>query len=59
LVVNRFRHHDRRWKIALCMETPESWVTTMDGSPRKDRQLEELFRPLPKPSRPSESPLSV
>lgn len=52
-VLAAFREHSREWKVALCMETPEAWATTMDGSPRKDQSLEELFRPLPKPQKTS------
>lgn len=54
-VLERFRHHDRQWRVSLCMETPENWATAMDGSPRKERRLEELFKPLPRPQRPTPS----
>ena len=47
-VLQKFRQNDRAWRVALCMETPESWVTTMDGSPRKDRRIADLFKGLPK-----------
>lgn len=47
-LLEAFKQHSPRWRVALCMETPEAWVPTIQGSPRKNQNLEELFRPLPK-----------
>lgn len=47
-VLNRFKNHNSKWNIFLCMETPETWATTMNKSPMKVDGLENLFRPLPK-----------
>ena len=47
-VLKKFKENSPLWRVALCMETPEAWATTIEGSPRKDQKLEELFRPLPK-----------
>lgn len=47
-VLNRFRSNSSKWNIFLCMETPETWSTTMNKSPMKVDGLENLFRPLPK-----------
>lgn len=54
-IVNAFKTHSRDWRVALCMETPESWAMSMDGSPRKDRKMEDLFKPLPKIKRPEDA----
>lgn len=48
-VIKRFREKDPRWKVWLCMESPESWVSTYSAMPRQIPELENLFRPLPKP----------
>ncbi|MBL7542907.1 MAG: hypothetical protein JNL11_03780 [Bdellovibrionaceae bacterium] len=47
-VLNRFKNNNPAWNIFLCMETPETWATTLNKSPMKVDGLENLFRPLPK-----------
>lgn len=47
-VLNRFKSNSSSWNIFLCMETPETWATTLNKSPMKVAGLENLFRPLPK-----------
>lgn len=47
-VLNRFKSNNQAWNIFLCMETPETWATTLNKSPMKVDGLENLFRPLPK-----------
>jgi spore photoproduct lyase len=47
-VLNRFKNNNPAWNIFLCMETPETWATTLNKSPMKVEGLENLFRPLPK-----------
>ena len=48
-VIERFREKDSRWRVWLCMESPESWVSAYQAMPRQIPELEKLFRPLPKP----------
>lgn len=47
-VLNLFKNNSASWNIFLCMETPETWATTLNKSPMKVDGLENLFRPLPK-----------
>ncbi len=47
-VLNQFKSQNSAWNIFLCMETPETWATTLNKSPMKVEGLENLFRPLPK-----------
>lgn len=48
LVYNRFKNHSEKWKIFLCMETPETWISALEAQPMQKPELRELFRPLPK-----------
>ncbi|HEX4925050.1 MAG TPA: radical SAM protein [Bdellovibrionales bacterium] len=48
-VVERFRANSPLWKVWLCMESPESWLSTFESTPRNVKELEPLFRPLPNP----------
>ncbi len=45
---NQFKKNNEKWKIFLCMETPETWVSALDSQPSHKPELKELFRPLPK-----------
>lgn len=56
-IISAFRAKDPRYRIFLCMETPETWIAAMDELPMKHPELKELFRPLPK-MRVESSPLS-
>ncbi len=47
-VIQRFKSHDSAWRIFLCMETPESWIQSLEASPMKVEGLQDLFKPLPK-----------
>lgn len=42
-VYKRFKDNDRKWNIFLCMETPETWLKTVDSMPKSIDGLEELF----------------
>lgn len=44
-VLDRFKKNSPDWRVSLCMETPENWVTTMASSPRKIPELTSLFDP--------------
>jgi spore photoproduct lyase len=47
-VIGAFKAKDPKYRIFLCMETPETWLSAMDDLPMKRPELKELFRPLPK-----------
>ncbi len=47
-VIQNFKAHSQDWKIFLCMETPETWISSYDKTPLQVPELRELFRPLPK-----------
>lgn len=51
-VLNEFRSRDSRWNIFLCMETPETWISSFEKTPMQVEGLKNFFRPLPKVSRP-------
>lgn len=42
-VLERFRAHDPRWRIFMCMETPETWLKTVGNSPFRDERMHDLF----------------
>lgn len=42
-VIDEFRNQDPRWRIFMCMETPETWLKAAGGSPFKDEALHDLF----------------
>lgn len=42
-LMQRFHLHDSRWRIFMCMETPETWLQAKGQSPFKDKSLENLF----------------
>ncbi len=46
-VYSRFKSHSESWRIFLCMETPETWISTFESQPMNKPELKELFRPLP------------
>jgi spore photoproduct lyase len=53
-IVNRFKADNPEWKVWLCMESPESWLSTFNATPRQVPELEPLFKPLPKVPRKNE-----
>lgn len=46
-VMSRFKSRDPAWRLFMCMETPETWVSTAGGSPFKDQSLHDLFDRAP------------
>ncbi len=50
-VIEQFKNQSPDWKIFLCMETPEVWLSTTGSFPSQNDQIKNLFRPLPE-SRP-------
>lgn len=47
-IYSSFKSHNEKWRIFLCMETPETWVSALESQPRQKEDLRDLFRPLPK-----------
>ncbi len=45
-ILERFRKNNSKWKIFMCMETPETWVDTFGHTPHKEAPLKELFQPI-------------
>jgi spore photoproduct lyase len=45
---HNFKSQSEKWRLFLCMETPETWVTALESQPMQKPELRELFRPLPK-----------
>lgn len=41
-------HTDKKWNLFLCMETPETWISSFQASPLQVDGLKNFFRPLPK-----------
>ncbi|MFN8791531.1 MAG: radical SAM protein [Bdellovibrionales bacterium] len=52
-VHSRFKSHSDKWRIFLCMETPETWISALESQPLQKPELQELFRPLPKVDAPT------
>ena len=48
-IIDAFKSKDRRWNVFLCMESPETWLSTYGDYPKKVEGLDELFSPKPKP----------
>ncbi len=47
-MITQLKSQDSAWRIFLCMETPESWISSFEAHPLQVDGLKELFRPLPK-----------
>ncbi len=47
-VIDEFKNHDSRWRIFMCMETPENWIETFSATPLQVPELKAMFKPLPK-----------
>jgi spore photoproduct lyase len=45
-VVNSFKEHSSKWNIALCMETPETWIATYEKMPVQISELKEFYKPV-------------
>lgn len=44
-VLSEFKKQSAAWKLFLCMETPETWISSAGQSPFKDEKLGDLFDP--------------
>ncbi len=45
-IIQKFKELDPKWKIFLCMETPETWVNATGQLPFKQENIRSLFKPL-------------
>jgi spore photoproduct lyase len=45
-IIKEFKNLDPKWKIFLCMETPETWVGVTGELPYKQEPIRSLFRPI-------------
>ncbi len=46
-ILKLFRSDSPSWKVLLCMETPETWISHLNTNPRHVREIREFFQPLP------------
>ncbi|MGE3975187.1 MAG: radical SAM protein [Bdellovibrionales bacterium] len=46
-VMDRFKSHNPKWNVWLCMENSESWTGSFEATPLQVEGLNEFFRPLP------------
>jgi spore photoproduct lyase len=42
-IMEQFAAVDSRWRIFMCMETPETWLKTVGQSPFKNEKMDDLF----------------
>lgn len=47
-IIDEFKSYNRAWKVFLCMEAPETWLSTYGDFPKSVDGLDELFAPKPK-----------
>ena len=52
-IIDEFKSYGRAWKVFLCMEAPETWLSTYGSLPRKVEELDSLFTPKPRVSQKS------
>lgn len=45
-VYTTFKNHNPNWNIFLCMETPETWISSFDKTAQQIPELKQIFRPL-------------
>jgi spore photoproduct lyase len=45
-IMKKFKDLDPRWKIFLCMETPETWINSTGQLPYRQENIRSLFKPL-------------
>lgn len=44
-IIDTFKSDNRAWRVFLCMESPETWLTTYGNYPMKVDGLNDLFSP--------------
>ena len=45
-VLKEFRANSSKWKVFMCMESPETWVDTFGHTPHHEEPLKEFFQPI-------------
>ncbi len=45
-IIKRFKDLNPKWKIFLCMETPETWLNTTGELPYRQDEIRSLFKPI-------------
>lgn len=45
-VKDTFKQIDPKYKVYLCMETPETWIQSMGHTPSQDSSLQSIFKPV-------------
>ncbi|MGZ5280012.1 MAG: spore photoproduct lyase family protein, partial [Pseudobdellovibrionaceae bacterium] len=43
-VIQSFKSKDLAWRVFMCMETPESWISSYEKTPLQVPELKDLFR---------------
>lgn len=43
----QFKDQNSQWPLFLCMETPETWISTFEKIPHQMPELKSVFKPLP------------
>lgn len=46
-LIKNFKALDPKWNLFLCMETPETWISSTEKMPMQMPELREIFKPLP------------
>lgn len=46
-LIKKFKSLDSKWNLFLCMETPETWISSTEKMPMQIPELREIFKPLP------------
>lgn len=46
-LIKKFKSLDPKWNLFLCMETPETWISSTEKMPMQIPELREIFKPLP------------
>ncbi len=44
-IIKTFKKNNKAWKVFLCMESPETWLSTYGKYPMKIKGLKDLFSP--------------
>lgn len=49
-VIQKFKNAKSEipWKVFMCMETPENWISSFQAVPNQISDLKDFFKPLPK-----------
>ncbi len=45
-LISKFKSLNSKWRIFLCMESPETWVSNFSAVPMRVEGLKEIFEPI-------------